>query len=142
MNVEQRLSQVINIKVDKTRGIIIDAQGVMLPDAIRLCLTAIEALCKKTLDRAPDDLKLALEEDMYEQINMGASALLDRAFPNVTARPDLTVDAILEAETALFEKQGKKYVDAYNESAQSVIDQLEHTPAPKKTKKAKKNGNT
>lgn len=142
MNVEQRLSQSISIKVDQTRGIIIDAQGVMLPDAIRLCLTAIEALCKQTLDRAPDNLKLALEEDMYEQINIGASALLDRAFPNVTARPDLTVDAILEAENALFEKQGKKYVDAYNSSAQAVIDQLEHTPAPKKTKKAKQNGNT
>ena len=116
----------INITVDETRGIVIDAKDVILPDAIRLCLTAIEALCKQTLERAPDDLKPALEADMYEQINIGASTLLDRAFPSVSTRPDITVDAILEAENKLLQEQGKKYVDAYNESPQALKDQVEH----------------
>ena len=116
----------INIQVDEDKGIVIDAQGIILPDAIRLCLTAIEALCKQTLDRAPADLKPALEEDMYEQINMGASALLDRAFPSVSTRPDITVDAILEAENKLLQEQGKKYVDAYNNSPQAFKDKVEH----------------
>ena len=141
MNVEKSNTQFVHIEVDKSKGIVIKTSNSTLPDVIRLCLTAMEALCKQTLDRAPDDLKLALEEDMYEQINIGASALLDRAFPNVTARPDLTVDAILEAENKLFMEKGQDYVDAYNSSAQAVKDAEDAKEIKEAIKKSRKKKN-
>ena len=127
MNVETKTA--IRISLDYNQQLQVEATKAHLPEAIQLCLAAIEVLCKQTLNRADTpDLKKSLEEDMYEMINMGASTLLDRLFPEITARPDLTVDAILAAENALIADKDKlqTYVDAYEESAQAKKDAYEH----------------
>jgi len=127
MNTETKTA--VRISLDYNKQLQVEAVQATLPDAIQLCLAAIEALCKQTLSRADTpDLKKSLEEDMYEMINMGASTLLDRLFPEITARPDLTVDAILAAENALMADKDKlqTYVDAYEDSAQSKKDAYEH----------------
>ena len=130
MNTETKTA--VRISLDYNKQLQVEAVQATLPDAIQLCLAAIEALCKQTLSRADTpDLKKSLEEtsiDMYEMINMGASTLLDRLFPEITARPDLTVDAILAAEDALIADKDKlqTYVDAYEDSAQSKKDAYEH----------------
>ena len=127
MNTENNAQKLIRISLDENNRLNVEATKLILPDAIQLCLAAIEALCKQTLGRADTPaLKQSLEEDMYEMINMGASLLLDRLFPEITARPDLTIDAIMKAEDELLAKDAQKYVDAYEETAQSKIDQVEH----------------
>lgn len=129
MNVEKNIA--IHISLDKkTNQVTVEANGVILPDALRLCLTAMESLCKANLSRAKDPALIkALEEDMYEMINLGASTLLSRLFPNIDMRPDITVDALLEAENKLIETKAPVYKKAYKDSAQSEKDVYEHSLA-------------
>lgn len=128
MNAEKEVALLIN--VDKDRRMTVEAKGLYLPDAIQLCLGAIEALCKQTLSRNTDkNLAKSLEEDMYNMINLGASTLLNRLFPEIDMRPDITVDAIMEAENKLVDQKGEEYAKAYKESAQSEIDIYEHNLA-------------
>lgn len=130
MNVEKETT--INIALDKDKRLTVTAHGTILPEAIQLCLASIEAMCKQTLARATDkDLIQSLREDMYEMINMGASSLLNRLFPDIDARPDITVDAIMEAEDKLIDDKAKQkeYIDAYKSSAQSEKDKYEHAVA-------------
>lgn len=128
MNAEKDVS--IRIALDRTNQLSVEARGMILPKAIQLCLAAIELLCKQTLSRAEDpNLVKSLEEDMYEMINMGASSLLDRLFPEIEMRPDITVDALIEAENKLIETKKEEYSKAYDESAQKEKDIYEHNVA-------------
>ena len=87
-------------------------------------------MCKQTLSRTNDpELIKSLEEDMYEMINMGASTLLTRLFPDIEMRPDLTVDAVMKAEDELIDQKGQEYVEAYENSAQAEKDIYEHNLA-------------
>lgn len=128
MNAEKETA--IRITLDKNKQLTVEARGMILPNAIQLCLAAIEALCKQSLSRATDpDLVKSLEEDMYEMINIGASTLLDRLFPDIEMRPDITVDALMKAENELIVEKGETYAKAYNESAQAQKDVYEHNLA-------------
>lgn len=128
MNAEKETA--IYIKLDKNKQLTVEARGIILPEAIQLCLASIEALCKQTLSRAEDpNLVKSLEEDMYEMINLGASTLLNKLFPHIEMRPDITVDALMKAEDALLEEKGEEYVEAYNNSAQADKDVYEHNLA-------------
>lgn len=115
----------INITLDDKNQLKIDAKGLILPELIQMSLAGIEAACRATLDRASEELKPSLEEDMYEMINLGASTLLEKLFPEIEARPDLTVDAIQAAEDKLFTEKGQEYVDAYKKTPQAVKDDFQ-----------------
>ena len=128
MNAEKETA--IRITLDKNKQLTVEANGIILPNAIQLCLAAIEAMCKQTLSRTDDpDLVKSLEEDMYEMINIGASSLLDKMFPHIEMRPDVTVDALLKVEDELISEKGKEYAEAYGESAQAQKDIYEHNLA-------------
>lgn len=128
MNAEKETA--IRIALDKDRRLTVEANKIFLPDAIQLCLAAIEAMCKESLSRAEDpNLVKSLEEDMYEMINLGASTLLNRLFPDIEMRPDVTVDALMKAEDVLISEKGEEYQEAYNESAQAQKDIYEHNMA-------------
>ncbi len=128
MNVEKTTT--ILIQLDKNRQLTVEAKGMILPEAIQLCLAAIETMCKQTLSRATDpNLVKSLEEDMYDMINMGASTLLNRLFPEIEMRPDITVDAVMKAEDALLDEKGDQYAKAYDESMQAQKDIYEHNLA-------------
>lgn len=78
-----------------------------LPEIIRLCLLTIEVSCKKSLEDAENQdptLREAVASDLHELINVGASTLLNRLFPEIEMRPDLTVEAILEAENKIMDE--------------------------------------
>ena len=140
MNTERNIKSSIHISLDKDGRLEVDAHQAILPEAIQLCLAAIEAMCKSTLARAEDpDLVKSLEEDMYEMINIGASSLLDKMFPHIEMRPDITVDALMEAENKLLVEKGQEYVDAYNDTIQADKDIYEHHLA--KANLAKQNMN-
>ena len=142
MNAERDIT--IRISLNKKSELEVSAEKAPLPTLIQLCYAAIEASCKQTLKRAEDpNLVKSLEEDMYEMINLGASTLLERLFPNIEARPDLTIDAMLKAEDELIATDGEKYAKAYAESAQAEKDIYEHNLAKAnialKEKETKKN---
>lgn len=125
MNAEKDIT--VRIALNKQNQLEVSAEKAPLPTLIQLCYAAIELACKESLKRTDDpNLIKALEEDMYEMINLGASTLLERLFPDIEARPDITVDAMMKAEDALLEQDGEKYAKAYTESAQSEIDIYEH----------------
>ena len=128
MNAEKETA--IRITLDKDRRMTVESKGLILPEVIQVCLAAIELSCKQTLSRADDpNLVKSLEEDMYEMINIGASSLLDRLFPHIEMRPDITVDALMKAEDALLDEKGEEYTKAYAETAQSEKDIYEHNLA-------------
>lgn len=128
MNTEKTTT--ILIQLDKSKQLTVEAKGTALPEAIQLCLAAIEAMCRNTLSRATEPALIqSLEEDMYEMINMGASSLLSKLFPNIEMRPDLTVDAMLKAEDSLISEDADKYVEAYESTAQAKKDEYEHALA-------------
>lgn len=128
MNAEKETA--VRITLDKNKQLTVEAKGVILPEAIQLCLAAIEAMCKNTLARTDDpNLVKSLEEDMYEMINVGASSLLNHLFPDIEMRPDVTVDALLKAENELIAEKGETYAKAYDESAQAQKDIYEHNLA-------------
>ena len=128
MNTEKETA--ILISLDKDKRLTVDAKGTILPEAIQLCLAAIEAMCKSTLARANDPkLEQSLREDMYDMINLGASTLLNKMFPEIEMRPDISVDAILEEENKLIDKKGQEYKEAYEQSAQAEKDIYEHNIA-------------
>jgi hypothetical protein len=128
MNAEKETA--VRITLDKNKQITVQAERCILPEAISLCLCAIEAMCKQTLSRTDDpELLKSLEEDMYEMINVGASSLLDKLFPHISARPDITVDAIMKAEDELLKEKGDDYMEAYADTAQAQKDVYEHAMA-------------
>ena len=125
MNTEKQTA--VRLTLDKAKQLTVEVQGLTLPEALNICLTGMEVMCKQTLNRADNpDLKKALEEDMYEMINIGASSLLARLFPEIEMRPDLTVDALMKAENEVLNADPEKYVKAYEESAQAQKDIYEH----------------
>ena len=112
-------------------------QTLPLPEAIRLSLMAIETVCKRYIEYAeregkPKDFIEAMRSDMHEMINVGASSLLDRLFPDIEMRPDITVDAILEAENKIINEEPEKV-----EAAQKAY--LESTDYQKDMALLKKN---
>lgn len=124
------MNQAVKIMYDKSKQLTVQAERVTLPELIQMCLAAIEAACKQSLSRAEDpNLVKSLEEDMYEMINLGASTLLNRLFPDIEMRPDITVDAIMDAENKRMNAEGEKYVEAYNNSMQAQKDIYEHNLA-------------
>ena len=128
MNIEA--TKLVRVTLDKSKQLTVQAEGVILPEVIQMCLAAIETSCKQTLSRTDDpNLVKSLEEDMYEMINLGASSLLNRLFPHIDMRPDITVDALIEAENKLLDKDGEKYAKAYDESIQKEKDIYEHNLA-------------
>lgn len=128
MNAERDIT--LRISLNKQNQLEVAAEKAPLPTLIQLCYAAIEVSCRQSLKRADDpNLVKSLEEDMYEMINLGASTLLERLFPNIEARPDLTIDAMMKAEDELLATDGEKYAKAYAESAQAEKDIYEHNLA-------------
>lgn len=128
MNAERDIT--LRISLNKQNQLEVSAEKAPLPTLIQLCYAAIEVSCRQSLKRADDpNLVKSLEEDMYEMINLGASSLLERLFPDIEARPDLTIDAMMKAEDELLATDGEKYAKAYSESAQAEKDIYEHNLA-------------
>ena len=125
-----------------------------LPEIIRLCLLTIEVSCKRSLEDAEKqdpDFRDAIASDLHELINVGASTLLNRLFPEIEMRPDLTVEAILEAENKIMDENPdfvKEAHEAYLNStdfarAKALSDATKATlpkSTAKRTLKSKKEG--
>lgn len=110
---EKQLKHSIQITVDSQNQAVIQFSNIPFPELVRLCLMAIEKGAERTLTTAPEELQEALANDMYDLINVGTSTLLQRTFPDIDARPDLTVEAILNAEDKIIEEDPEKVKEAH-----------------------------
>ena len=126
MNEQENTS--LHVEIKKNGEAEIRVVKAKLPEIIRLCRLTIEVSCRKYLSEAEkedQDLRDAMASDMFELINVGASTLLNKLFPEIVMRPDLTTEAILEAENKIIEEQPKfvkKAHEAYLRSADFAKD--------------------
>lgn len=138
---EKQFKYNIQILLDESNQLTVQYANVPFPELVRLCLIAIEKGAEKILETAPEELKEAVSSDMYDLINMGASTLLHRVFPDIDMRPDLTVEAILEAEDKIMEEQPelvKEAHEAYLDSSDFAKDTVISEKVKAQLKKDKK----
>ena len=127
----------VHIEVIPNKGAEVRIMGAPMPEVIRLCLLGIETTCKRCLEEAEKTSKEFREDvaaDLFELINAGASTLLNRVFPEIAMRPDVTVEAILNEENRLMEENPelvKAAHEAYINSADARKDKAitEHNVA-------------
>ena len=110
---ENQLKYNIQISLDTKNQFKVQFSNIPFPELVRLCLLTIEKAAEKMLDTAPADMQEALASDMYDLINIGTSTLLQRAFPEIDSRPDLTVEAIMEAENKIIDEAPEKVKEAH-----------------------------
>ncbi len=139
------MNRTLSITIGDNGQAEIKAEGLIFPEIVRAALTIIEASAKQVLNRAKEDFRPTLAEDMFEQINVGASTLLNRVFPDIALRPDITAEAIAEAEARIIAEDPVKTKEtqrAYLESGAFVKDlaerrAVEKTLTPANSNKAK-----
>ena len=77
-------------------------------EQMQLTFTAQLAMLNAALDAAPKDMVEAMREDLYDRYNASASSVLSKFAPNIEQHPDLTVEAILEAENNIIDRRYKE----------------------------------
>lgn len=71
---------------------------------MRVMLTGILSGMQNTLSQAPEEDQQNVKEELYDMLNHGASNLLQIFAPDLELRPNLTTQAILEAEDKLIQE--------------------------------------
>jgi len=79
-----------------------------LPELINALFNAIHVAATSTYRSAPPNLQVEIKDDIYDMINIGASSVLQHFAPEIELRPNLTEQAILQAEDQIIEKQYAK----------------------------------
>lgn len=98
----------ININVtDKGVDLKVD-QPTNIQELLAALFSAQLGAMKGLLDKVPDEHKQVIKEDLYDKYNIGASNVLHFLAPDLDLRPDLTVDAILEAENKIINERYEK----------------------------------
>ena len=70
------------------------------PEALVLIQTALLTIMKQADQGIPE-----IKEDVYDKVNTSTSRLLEIYAPEFELRPDLTAQAILEAENKILDRQ-------------------------------------
>ena len=79
---------------------------ILLDDFISATMSAQLAMMNRCVDEAPDDIKLGVQSNIYDMYNAAASHTLSKFAPNLELHPNLTTQAILEAENKII-KEGR-----------------------------------
>lgn len=127
----------VHIEVIPNKGAEVRVMNAPMPEVIRLCLLAIETTCKRCLEEAAntsEEFREDVAADLHALINAGASTLLNRTFPEIEMRPDVTVEAILNEENRIMDENPelvKAAHEAYLNSAEARKDKAiaEHNKA-------------
>jgi hypothetical protein len=71
-------------------------------ETLQLTFTTLLTIMNEMIATAPAEVNpVALKEYLYDQVNMAMSNFLHIFAPEIEMRPDLTVDAIIEAENKI-----------------------------------------
>ena len=101
-------------KEDNNVSLSFEGEAPNIPDFITTLFTAVLGAVKQIPD-TPE-----VKEEVYDMINIAASNLLEQYAPEIEMRPNLTVDAIVEAENQLLmkDKEGK-YLQTAEQAGQA-----------------------
>lgn len=127
----------VHIEVLPNKGAEVRIMNAPMPEVIRLCLVAIETTCNRCLEEAAktsEEFREDVAADLHALINAGASTLLNRVFPEIEMRPDVTVEAIMNEENRIMNEEPEKVKaahEAYLNSAEARKDKAisEHNRA-------------
>lgn len=75
------------------------SQAITFPEALQLLSTVILGMMQQTVEKNPD-----AKGELYDMLNMAASRTLEQFAPEYELRPNLTAQAILEAENRIIEE--------------------------------------
>lgn len=116
----------INIKLDKETNKMVTTmnESIRIDDLMTILFTLQLDLMKNFIKQveesgAPEEHIKALKEDLYDKYNAGASNVLYLFMPDQELRPDLTVEAMKEAEDRYMYNQ-------LNRQARREVDKKTH----------------
>lgn len=99
----------LTIKLDDDNKLDIRASEPMSSlTVIDMTLSACMAVMNTTLAKAPKEQEQDLKEHLFETFNIAASTLLAQFAPDIELRPDITEEAILNAELDIAHKYSKQ----------------------------------
>ena len=94
-----------NVKDDKVK--VSFKRGVNLPEFLQVVFTGtLNAMLQIVNTQRPED-QLKTKEEIYDMFNAGASRTLEYFAPEIEMRPNLTAQAILEAEDKIMKRNAK-----------------------------------
>lgn len=95
-----------NISIEKTKNQLkIKTGKLSVLEALQTLFHTQLALLNAAVDAVPPEKKEIVKADLYEIYNIGASNTLAIFAPEIEMRPDLTVQAILEKENEILNRQ-------------------------------------
>lgn len=103
------MSKMISMTED---GLIMTSEPIQPHDLINIYLTGTLNMFNQTVQNAPKDIQTKVKEELYDMFNKGASAFLEAFAPEIELRPDLTAEAILQAENNIIDEQSKHIHDS------------------------------
>lgn len=99
----------LTIKYDDTRVGVTTEEPLSLIQFNNIVLTATLEFMETILQNAPDESKAQLKELIFNEFNDAASNLLARFAPEIDMRPDITEQAMLEAEVNYIDRKLAKH---------------------------------
>lgn len=104
---------------DEHQLTVITSDHMTFPDSLTMFATTILNNMRKTYETAEvhfkkqeveniDDKLKQVKEELYDMVNIAASNILHMFAPEIEMRPDLTAQAILEAENAILDRTPTK----------------------------------
>jgi hypothetical protein len=94
----------IHIEIQENRTRLHTRTPIRFDDFLTVFGTVLLATMQGQVDRAPEEAKQTLMEDIYDKVNFMASNILSLFAPDLELRPHLTSEAILEAENKLIQE--------------------------------------
>lgn len=76
-----------------------------LSDIMLSALTGAVLQVKEQTSSLPEEEQTNFNEELFDILNMSFSSALDRMFPEIVLRPDLTEEAIMRAENEILEEK-------------------------------------
>ena len=81
------------------------SQPLSFADILQLTCSCVASAAKTMMSQAENDKEAQeIEKELFDLANVSFSQCLDFAFPNQELRPDLTEEAIMEAENAILKR--------------------------------------
>lgn len=77
---------------------------ILLDDFITATLTAQLSMMKRCVDDAPAETQQGIQQNIYDMYNAAASHVLAKFAPELELHPNLTTQAILEAENKIIQE--------------------------------------
>jgi predicted metal-dependent hydrolase len=100
----------IKIKIKNDQLTVEANRGVTSPEYMEIFAKVNLAIMQQTLANASEENRARIEDELYDLYNIAASNTLMLFAPGKELRPNLTAQAILEAENAIIDREYQKTV--------------------------------